>query len=257
MESDFLNNASEPARQTDLYIAEELHPGTILIVDDVESNRKVVRFLLRPEGYDFHEAEDGNVALDLLRAHTIDLVILDLMMPERDGFSVLEVMRDDEALSNIPVIIASALNESEYVERGLQLGAIDYLLKPLAEDVRKFQLALKVRNLIHMKQLRDQLSTMQEELLSQERNRTVVQMAGAASHEINQPLTVILGRLELMLRHIEDESVLKQLETIQIQAQRVSEIVKKIGQITRHETKPYVGSSSIIDIDAASASSES
>ena len=228
--------------------------GTILIVDDEESNRLLFRLLLRAEGYRFLEAGNGQIALDILREKPVDLVILDLMMPIKDGFSVLEDVQNDTKLRNVPIIIASALSEPEQVERGLRLGAIDYLHKPLSEDVRKFQLKLKARNLVNLKHLRDELAAMQEERLIQERDRTVIEMAGAASHEINQPLTVIMGRLELLLRHLpkEDEKY-KEVEIIYNQAGRIADIVHNIGKITRYEKKKYVGDSSIIDISAASS----
>lgn len=233
---------------------EQKAPGTILIVDDEESNRLLFRLLLRAEGYLFLEAENGQIAIDILREKSIDLVILDLMMPIKDGFSVLEEVQKDTKLQNVPIIIASALSEPEQVERGLRLGAIDYLHKPLSEDVRKFQLKLKARNLVNLKHLRDELAAIQDELLIQERDRTVIEMAGAASHEINQPLTVIMGRLELLLRHLsEEDEKYKEVQIIYNQAGRIADIVHNIGKITRYEKKSYVGDSSIIDISAASS----
>jgi signal transduction histidine kinase len=93
---------------------------------------------------------------------------------------------------------------------------------------------------------------MQEELVSQERDRAVLELAGAANHEINQPLTVILGRLEILLRRpAQEDPQLSELDTIYQQAQRIADIVRKIGKITRYETKHYVGRSNILDIDAA------
>jgi adenylate cyclase len=103
----------------------------LLVADDNEDNRYTLRQRLIREGYDnVIEAVDGREALELLRSHDIDLVLLDVLMPELDGYQVLEQMRNDKQLRNIPVIMNSAIDEIDSVVRCIEAGADDYLAKP-------------------------------------------------------------------------------------------------------------------------------
>ena len=103
----------------------------LLIVDDNEDNRYVLKQRLQREGYrNILEAMDGVAALELLATREVDLVLLDVLMPEMDGHQVLEHIYKDPELRNIPVIMISAVNEIETVVRCIEAGAEDYLQKP-------------------------------------------------------------------------------------------------------------------------------
>ncbi len=102
----------------------------VLVVEDTDANRVMLRRRLEKQGFDVTEAEDGRVALDIVRKHTFDLVLLDLMMPEVDGFEVLTELKRDPDLAMIPVIIISAVDEMSSVVRCIEAGAEDYLTKP-------------------------------------------------------------------------------------------------------------------------------
>jgi class 3 adenylate cyclase len=104
--------------------------GTILVVDDNEGNREMLSRRLERQGFALVTAESGPRALDLLQEHAIDLVLLDVMMPEMDGYEVLKRMKLDDALRHIPVLMISALDEVDSVIRCIELGAEDYLPKP-------------------------------------------------------------------------------------------------------------------------------
>jgi sigma-B regulation protein RsbU (phosphoserine phosphatase) len=105
-------------------------PGRVLVVDDTEVNRDLLARRLRSLGHEVTMAENGRRALDLLSGSEFDLVLLDIMMPELDGYQVLERIRRDEALRHVPVIMISAVDEVESVVRCIELGAADYLPKP-------------------------------------------------------------------------------------------------------------------------------
>ena len=105
--------------------------GHILAVDDNRMNRlKLVR-MLEKEGYDMSQAEGGRKALTMLRANVFDLVLLDILMPDVDGFQVLRDMKQDAALRDIPVIVVTAVEEMNSVNECLDLGAVDYVAKPV------------------------------------------------------------------------------------------------------------------------------
>ena len=127
----------------------------ILLVDDEPHHRKLLRMVLRKGDYEFFEADDGNAALKHLAGEAIDLVILDLMMPNPNGFDVLTAMRRNDRLRDLPVIVASASTSPEDVERSLELGAVDYFMKPLTDWDIRFQLSIKVRNALALHQASD------------------------------------------------------------------------------------------------------
>jgi adenylate cyclase len=104
--------------------------GAILVVDDNEDNRDMLARRLRRQGYEVQTASGGRAALALLRGAPVDLVLLDVMMPDLDGYAVLQQIKDDPTLRDIPVLMISALDELDSVVRCIQLGAEDYLGKP-------------------------------------------------------------------------------------------------------------------------------
>ena len=104
---------------------------TILVVDDNEDSRSALTVRLNTSGYGtVLTAENGRQALDMIRARPIDLVLLDVMMPEVDGYRVLEAMRADPALRAIPVLVISAVDDMASIVKCIKLGATDYLVKP-------------------------------------------------------------------------------------------------------------------------------
>lgn len=120
----------------------------ILIVDDMIVNRKLMKKVLQPihNEIEFYDAEDGIKAMDILNKKEIDLVILDLMMPGKDGYQVLKEIKMDDDLKSIPVIVNSALDNMNSIEKTLKLGAIDYFTKPITVEEMKVIIPLKVKN---------------------------------------------------------------------------------------------------------------
>src|SRR5690554_2679131 len=107
----------------------------ILIADDVEINRKLIGAILKGnKDLILHEVEDGKRALQFIDENDIDLLILDLMMPFLDGFTVLNELKSSEKNKDIPVIVYSAVNEIDSIQRALELGAYDYFHKPLTRE---------------------------------------------------------------------------------------------------------------------------
>ncbi|HEX2110018.1 MAG TPA: response regulator [Gaiellaceae bacterium] len=105
-------------------------PAYVLVVDDDPINRALLAKSLEREGHKHAMAEDGRKALEKLRAEPFDIVLLDVLMPELDGYEVLRRIEDDPELRHIPVIMVSALEDLESVVRCIELGAEDYLPKP-------------------------------------------------------------------------------------------------------------------------------
>ncbi|MDO9108876.1 MAG: response regulator [Coriobacteriia bacterium] len=121
---------------------------TILVVEDTELLRRIYSDKLAQDGYDVLAAGDGFEALNLLRSNKVDLVLLDLIMPRMSGIEALEAIKADPRTREIPVIILSNLGQESDVERGLNLGAVDYLVK---NEARPADVADKIRlTLEHM-----------------------------------------------------------------------------------------------------------
>ncbi len=104
--------------------------GRILVVDDNRLNRLKLSHGLEQQGHIVAVAENGQQALEMIRAHSFDLVLLDIIMPEMDGYQVLERMKSDNTSRDIPVIVISAVDEMDSIVKCIQMGAEDYLPKP-------------------------------------------------------------------------------------------------------------------------------
>lgn len=123
--------------------------STILVVEDTELLRRIYSDKLGQDGYNVVQAADGAEALQALHNNDIDLVLLDLIMPRMSGLEALEAMKADPRTAAIPVLILSNLGQEQDIERGLTLGAIDYLIKNEAKpaDVaEKIRLTLEYMN---------------------------------------------------------------------------------------------------------------
>ena len=104
--------------------------ASILIVDDEPNNLKVLHNLLSGNGYDVRAARDGHAALDAARTTYPDLILLDIKMPGMTGYEVCEVLKQDSALAEIPVIFISALNNVGDIVKAFEVGGVDYVTKP-------------------------------------------------------------------------------------------------------------------------------
>jgi len=139
--------------------------GSVLVVDDDKINRDLLSRQLKRQGHDVTTAENGRRALEMMRAQPFDLVLLDIMMPEMDGYQVLEHLKADAALRHIPVIVVSAVSDLESVVRCIGLGAEDYLFKPF----NRVLLKARVDASLEKKRLRDEEQGYLEELAIMQR----------------------------------------------------------------------------------------
>ena len=119
--------------------------NSVLIVDDENMNMFALTHILRPE-YTVYAAKNGRSAIRIAKKQMPDVILLDILMPEMDGYEVLSELKNDEETRNIPVIFITGLINPEDEKKGLEMGAADYISKPFnAENVRK-----KVRNQIQI-----------------------------------------------------------------------------------------------------------
>jgi adenylate cyclase len=157
----------------------------ILVVDDNEENRDMLARRLRRQGYEVLTAAGGRAALDVLAKTPVDLLLLDVMMPDLDGYAVLQQVKSNPALRDIPVLMISALDELDSVVRCIQLGAEDYLGKPFDAVL----LQARVGACLEKKRLHDQEARHLRELA--EWNRTLERRVAEQVAQLDQ-----LGRLK-------------------------------------------------------------
>jgi CheY-like chemotaxis protein len=113
----------------------------VLIVDDDEMNRETLARRLKHEGFNFSLAINGREALEMAKSQRYDLILLDIMMPEMDGYAVLSRLKSNQSMSDIPVIMISAIEEMDSVMKCMELGADDYLTKPFEPILLKSAIA--------------------------------------------------------------------------------------------------------------------
>ena len=154
--SELIGESAAPAPEEQQVVkaaaASEGERGVVLVVDDDEANREVLTRRLGRLGYAVRQAENGRAALEVMAREPIDLVLLDLNMPEFDGYQVLEARHDDPRLRDIPTIMISASADTESVVRCIQMGADDHLGKPFDPVL----LEARVGACLEKKRLRDQ-----------------------------------------------------------------------------------------------------
>lgn len=122
----------------------------VLLVDDEKLNLMTFEAFLADDGYELHCAEDGRIAIELARAISPDLILLDVMMPGLDGFAVCQEIRRDPELGHVPIIIVTALHDSASRLQGLQAGADDFLTKPCSRD----EIRARVRTIVSLNRFR-------------------------------------------------------------------------------------------------------
>ncbi|MCB1160616.1 MAG: response regulator, partial [Leptospiraceae bacterium] len=123
----------------------------ILVVDDVWENIYIVERILKKEGYYVKTANSAALALDMVHKEKFDLILLDLQMPEMDGFTVCKILKADSRFSGIPVIFLTATNEPQSISKGFKIGGSDYLTKPFNPS----ELIARIHNHLELKEKRE------------------------------------------------------------------------------------------------------
>ncbi len=190
----------------------------IMVVDDMPQNVQVVAGILRNEGFDCIPAISGDQALAVVHKRLPDLILLDIQMPDIDGFEVCRRLQESEETRDIPVIFLTARSSTEDIVKGLKLGAVDYITKPFQQG----ELLLRVRNHLELKLARERLQHYNEELEAKVRERTVAlrvamenerefkdlhsKFIASVSHQFRTPMTSIMLNADLFLRSMQKGS---------------------------------------------------
>ena len=209
---------------------EEKRPALplILIVDDAPDNLMLMSHIFK-ESYRVRLAQNGTKAIAFCQSDAPpDLVLLDVMMPDMDGFEVIRRMREHPVSENIPVIFVTALDSAEGRAKGLELGAVDYVTKPINPDTLK----LRVRNFIRYVNVQRQLQASYDDMLEMSRLREEVEHM--ARHDIKGPLAGAIG----ILQGVIDEKCehLKELELVEQTILQVLSMINLSAELLKIET---------------------
>lgn len=168
--------------------------GSLLVVDDNEYNRNMLQRRLQRSGYTVTEAHGGQQALEIIAQRSFDLVLLDIMMPDLDGLSVLKRLRQTYTAIELPVIMVTVKDQSDDIVEALNVGANDYLTKPI-----DFPIALaRIRTHLAHKRAEDALKQTRDAALSVARQKA--EFLAHMSHEIRTPMNGVLGMTTLLMQ---------------------------------------------------------
>jgi signal transduction histidine kinase len=220
------------------------HKARVLAVDDQRDALRLLQIRLQSAGMDCFTASDGVSALQFLDKELVDLVILDVMMPNIDGYEVCRRIKAQDRTKDILVLFLTARYEMQDKIKGLEAGGHDYLTKPVeqAELLARTRSALRVKGL--QDQLKEQLhlqktiNQLHQEMLGEHWQKTLGQLAASLAHEINNPLAAALGSVQLLCMddHL-DVNTLNRLQIIDSSLQRAGQKLRSlllIAQNSRH-----------------------
>lgn len=204
--------------------------GLILIVDDLPQNLQLLHTTLRSAGYKVAVANTAAVALGFLERSQPDLILLDVMMPEINGFELCQQLKTMPSCQAIPVIFLTARTDKTDILQGFEAGGVDYITKPF----ENLELLSRVQVHVALKKTQDALRQTNAEL--QRLNQEKGEFLGIASHDLKNPLTAILMHAETLAQ---DQSLnpatRESAQVIRQSGQRMTEIIHNLLEIHRLE----------------------
>ena len=206
----------------------------ILVVDDTPENILLLSELLKAD-YMIKAANSGNKALMIAnKSPHPDLILLDIVMPEMDGYDVCRQLKENPATSKIPVIFITAKNQHEDEKKGLELGAVDYIIKPINPSIVKARISTHLalydlnRDLEHkVKERTKELRKTQARLIQAEKMEYVGRLAAGIAHEVKNPLAIIQMGFYYLFNETElDETSSEVVNDINDAIQRADTVIK-------------------------------
>lgn len=172
--------------------------GDILIVDDTPDNLRLLSAMLTHQGFAVRKALSGQRALFSTQTDPPDLILLDIKMPEMDGYQVCRKLKEDPRTCEVPIIFISALDDALDKVQAFAAGGIDYVTKPFQEA----EVLARIENQLRIQRLQRQLIKQNEELTRS--NRELEQFAYVVSHDLQQPLQSVTGFIRLLQLKYQD-----------------------------------------------------
>lgn len=213
----------------------------ILIVDDIKTNLRLLEKRLSSE-YECLCAQDGEAALEIVKNNSPDLILLDIQMPGIDGFEVCRRLKEDESSMHIPVIFLTSLSEDEDETKGLELGAVDYVTKPLRMPIVK----ARIKNHLELKKVRDLLEKQAfidglTGIPNRRRFDEVLEREWYRGMRSKKPLSLILMDIDFFKKYNDNYGHKQGDICLQLVAQSIAESMKRAGDfVARYGGEEFV-----------------
>jgi two-component system, sensor histidine kinase and response regulator len=200
----------------------------VLLVDDLEENLLALGALLRREGLELLFARSGPAALELLLVHDVALALVDLQMPEMDGFELAELMRGAQRTRHVPIIfITAGARDQKRTFRGYEVGAVDFLYKPIEPMLLEHKVATFVD--LHRQRLeRERLTDELKEAL-----RLTEMFVAAVSHDLRSPLSTVLMGSSVLDARLEDPTLKRTIARMRSSAERMGGMLDQLYDLAR------------------------
>ena len=210
--------------------------GDILIVDDEPDNVLLLKLILDEYGYRVRTATSGPLALEAAWMQVPDLILLDILMPQMDGFEVCRRLKADNRTHDVPVLFLSAVDETKYKVKGFAAGGVDYITKPFQVD----EVVVRLQTHLSLRSLHQQIQAANARLARQlkeleARNEELDAFAHTVAHDIKNPLTMIVGYADSLLtdhQAMPEEERSEALRTLKQSAVRIVNIVDELLLLT-------------------------
>lgn len=212
----------------------------ILIVDDVVSNVLLLKILLTNEKFQVCTANNGTMCIEMARKEHPDLILLDVMMPDMNGFDTATILKKEEGTKDIPIIFLTALNTPQDLVHGFQVGASDFLTKPFNKE----ELVMRVTQQISLVAAKRIIEKQNAELRATLSNRD--KMYSVIAHDLRSPMASIRMVLNLVVASATPESVGQELYALLDQANRESEEVHDLLDNLLKWTKSQTGRLNVV-----------
>jgi len=219
----------------------------ILVIDDLPENVFMLQERLEHEGYEALIAYDGKSGIEKAITEIPDLILLDVMMPDINGFEVCKTLVNDSRTSAIPIILVTAKTGAEDTKEGLDAGAYDYIKKPF----NKVELLARVRSAL-------KLSEANKLLVEVEKRNTFFATVVTANHKIKQPLTLLslssaAIKRELKKDEISKDTLLGKLKYIDIAVKEITDVLDQLNAIKEPVLSDYTKNIKMIKVEADDA----
>ena len=214
------------------------HKKNILVVDDTPDNLRLLSAMLTAQGFEVRKALNGKMALTACQMVLPDVILLDINMPDMDGYQVCQQLKADEKTCEVPVIFISALDDIVDKVKAFDVGGVDYIAKPFhgAEivlrienqiNLRLLQVKLQEKNFL-LQQAIDDLKASQVQQIQNEKMVALGQLVAGLAHEINNPISFIYGNLQYAGEYVQDL-----INLIEAYQQEYPKATPKIQQIAK------------------------
>ncbi|MEA5523333.1 hybrid sensor histidine kinase/response regulator [Limnoraphis robusta] len=210
----------------------------ILVVDDTPANLRLLSNMMTEYGYNVRQAISGKMALTAVKAVKPDLILLDINMPEMNGYQVCEQLKSNEETRRIPIIFLSALDDALDKVKAFQVGGVDYVTKPFQfeEIIVRIQNQLTIQSLQNqlqhqnnqLKTTLSELQVTQARLVQQEKMVGLMQLVAGIAHEINNPISFISGNLDPANEYIQD--LLKLIQLYRNEYPQPPQVIQKMTE---------------------------